>query len=89
MMTSDFQNFKKNVSLLKSFYTVDRYVREVTYEGENPLESLIGSEGPNDTLKNNIKKKINRHSEISYLYSNLMEASCYSTFSCCCRDGPY
>jgi hypothetical protein len=63
LITADYEEFKKNVSLLKSFYTVDDNILDKNYVGDKVIKSVIGSEGPDDTLSNNMKKKIYSHSE--------------------------
>jgi hypothetical protein len=85
LITGDYEEFKKNVSLLKSFYTVDDNILDSNYVGDKIIKSVIGSEGPDDTLNNNMKKKVYSHSEYEYNYVNTLEALLYKIICCCCK----
>jgi hypothetical protein len=86
LITNDYEGFKKNVSLLKSFYTVDNNVLDHNYKSQKMNKSTIGSEGPNDNLGSNIKRKISKHAEYQYTYWNSIEASILSCCCCCFKD---
>jgi hypothetical protein len=83
---SDFEAFKKNMSLLKSFYTIDKNAADPNYEKEGISQNLIGEDGTHDSLMNNIKRKLEREVEYQYGYCSYYGARILSCCSCCCKN---
>ena len=84
LFMSDYEDFKKNMSILKSFYTIDKNTMDQNYVQEKINRNLIGEEGPHDTLINNIKKRLDLNIEYRYGYGSFVCARLISCFNCCC-----